>query len=320
MADIMGLFACCSQCLERPPIRRLRRVGEALLSLTGRVTMQGMARWADKGGSDRTLPRFFTTSLRWGTLQWVLSRHHLCEHADGFVMGGDEVVVTKSGKQTYGLDRRPYGRPQGRGPPPAQRQACGTGYRCLCAVTGMAIARHVVYSSVCKHLYLYARSRRTSGLPWRPVSGPRPPLPYAAARSSSPVPRASRPPRLRTTCAAPIRPSATPFMRSTSAASLCCSPSRRARTPWRPSSTAGACESLRALLHQSPRTFGKPTSRWTLALAAEVSFAQGLTPRLVSDETIRLALRRLRVTWKRAKHWITSPDPAYARKKNGATS
>jgi Homeodomain-like domain len=82
---------------------------------------------------------------------------------------------------------------------------------------------------------------------------------------------------------------------------------------------AGACEALRALLHQSPRTFGKPTSRWTLALAAEVSFAQGLTPRLVSDETIRVALRRLRVSWKRAKHGITSPDPAYARKKNDAT-
>jgi len=81
----------------------------------------------------------------------------------------------------------------------------------------------------------------------------------------------------------------------------------------------GACESLRTLLHQSPRTFGKPTSRWTLALAAEVSFAQGLTPRLVSDETIRLALRRLGVVWKRAKHWITSPDPAYTRKKTGAT-
>jgi transposase len=81
---------------------------------------------------------------------------------------------------------------------------------------------------------------------------------------------------------------------------------------------AGARERLRALLHQSPRTFGKPTSRWTLALAVEISFAQGLTPWLVSDETMRLALRRLGVTWKRAKHWITSPDPAYARKKNGA--
>jgi transposase len=83
---------------------------------------------------------------------------------------------------------------------------------------------------------------------------------------------------------------------------------------------AGACESLRALLHQSPRTFGQPTSRWTLALAAEVSFAQGLTPRLVSDEAIRVALRRLGVAWKRAKHWITSPDPAYARKKNDVTN
>jgi hypothetical protein len=83
---------------------------------------------------------------------------------------------------------------------------------------------------------------------------------------------------------------------------------------------AGACTSLRALLHQSSRTFGKPTRRWTLALAAAVSFAQGLTPRRVSDETIRLALRRMRVSWKRAKHWITSPDPAYARKKTGATS
>jgi transposase len=79
-------------------------------------------------------------------------------------------------------------------------------------------------------------------------------------------------------------------------------------------------ERLRALLHQSPRTFGKQTSVWTLELAAEVSFAEGITPRLVSDETIRAALAALGVRWKRAKHWITSPDPAYARKKNGATA
>lgn len=76
---------------------------------------------------------------------------------------------------------------------------------------------------------------------------------------------------------------------------------------------------LRALLHQSPRTFGKPTSRWSLALAAEVSFAEGITPHLVSDETIRNAIHALGMSWKRAKHWITSPDPDYARKKNGAT-
>ena len=79
-------------------------------------------------------------------------------------------------------------------------------------------------------------------------------------------------------------------------------------------------EALRELLHHKPRNFGKDTSLWTLELAAEVSFAEGLTPRLVSDEAIRVALRRLGVSWKRAKHWMTSPDPAYARKKNGVTS
>jgi transposase len=74
-------------------------------------------------------------------------------------------------------------------------------------------------------------------------------------------------------------------------------------------------EQLRALLHQSPRTFDKPTSVWTLDLAAAVSFEQGLTPTRVSGETIRATLRRLGVRWKRAKQWITSPDPEYARKK-----
>jgi len=78
-------------------------------------------------------------------------------------------------------------------------------------------------------------------------------------------------------------------------------------------------EQLRALLHQSPRTFGKPTSGWTLDLVAEVAFAQGITPRQVSGETIRTALVQLDVRWKRAKHWITSPDPAYLRKKSSAT-
>jgi Homeodomain-like domain len=78
-------------------------------------------------------------------------------------------------------------------------------------------------------------------------------------------------------------------------------------------------EDLRALLHQSPRTLGKPTSLWTLPLAAQVCFAKGWTPRLVSGETIRLVLKRLGVGWKRAKHWLVSPDPEYARKKKCAT-
>ena len=68
------------------------------------------------------------------------------------------------------------------------------------------------------------------------------------------------------------------------------------------------------------RDFGKPTGLWTLALAAEVAHAEGLTDRPVSIETIRQALKRLGVGWRRAKAWITSPDPAYARKKGRATA
>ena len=76
-------------------------------------------------------------------------------------------------------------------------------------------------------------------------------------------------------------------------------------------------EQLRALLHRSPRTFGKPTGVWTLGLVAELSFAEGINAERVSDETIRQARGRLGVRWKRAKQWITSPDPEYARKKLG---
>jgi transposase len=79
--------------------------------------------------------------------------------------------------------------------------------------------------------------------------------------------------------------------------------------------TPDQAEQLRALLHQSPRNFGLPTSLWTLPLAAKISFEQGLTREAVSGETVRATLARLGVKWKRAKQWITSPDPAYERKK-----
>ena len=83
---------------------------------------------------------------------------------------------------------------------------------------------------------------------------------------------------------------------------------------------AEGAQRLQVLLHQSPRTFGHPTSLWTLELAAAVSFAQGLTAQRVSREAIRTALRRLAVSWQRAKRWITSPDPAYTRKKKPGTA
>ena len=81
-----------------------------------------------------------------------------------------------------------------------------------------------------------------------------------------------------------------------------------------------SAQALREMLHRSPREFGYDTSLWTLAMAAEAAFEEGLTRRRVSGETIRTTLRRLLgVRWRRAKRWITSADPLYERKKAGAT-
>jgi hypothetical protein len=97
-----------------------------------------------------------------------------------------------------------------------------------------------------------------------------------------------------------------------------------ARRPTTPKAPAAAWDrrrddDLRDLLHRRPREFGKPTSLWTLALVAEVCHAKGWATRVLSAEAIRLILKRLGVGWKRAKHWITSPDPQYARKKRRGT-
>jgi transposase len=79
-------------------------------------------------------------------------------------------------------------------------------------------------------------------------------------------------------------------------------------------------DALKDLLHHSPRSLGKPTSLWTLDLVAEVCHSRGWTPRQLTGEAIRMALQRLGIRWRRAKHWITSPDPAYARKKKLGTA
>ena len=77
-----------------------------------------------------------------------------------------------------------------------------------------------------------------------------------------------------------------------------------------------SAEALREMLHRCPREFGYDTSLWTLEMAAQASFEEGLTRKRVSGETIRATLARLLgVRWMRAKRWITSPDPLYERKK-----
>jgi len=79
--------------------------------------------------------------------------------------------------------------------------------------------------------------------------------------------------------------------------------------------TAEKREQMRAILHQSPRNFGKNSSLWTLKLLAEVCHEQGLSPSQLSAPTLLDAVVRLGISWKLARQWINSPDPAYELKK-----
>jgi len=55
-------------------LRQLGRIAVAMLAITGRVTMLGLARWTGTGGSYRTVQRFFHTTLPWAAILWVLVR------------------------------------------------------------------------------------------------------------------------------------------------------------------------------------------------------------------------------------------------------
>jgi putative transposase len=76
-----------------------------MLMMTGRVTMLGISRWAGKGGSYRPVQRVFAQALPWAMLFWVCFRQHVYRPGDVYLLAGEEGVVTKAGKHTYGLDR-----------------------------------------------------------------------------------------------------------------------------------------------------------------------------------------------------------------------
>ena len=102
--EIMPLLICLNSYLNNTTLRQLNCIVEGMLSMTGRVTMLGISRWTEKGGSYRTIQRFFNLSISWCKINWFVIRHVLLGKGD-ILMAGDETTVTKSGKKTFGLDR-----------------------------------------------------------------------------------------------------------------------------------------------------------------------------------------------------------------------
>jgi len=103
--DILSLFACCSTLTSFASVRRLAVIAEAMLSMTGRVTMLNLSRWTEKGGSQRTIQRFYASAVPWAEMLTEFFRRHLFDPDDEYILGGDATTVTKAGQQTHGIDR-----------------------------------------------------------------------------------------------------------------------------------------------------------------------------------------------------------------------
>ena len=114
MIEILPLLECFAPVLRATTYQQMSRIALAMMGMSGRVTMLGMSRWTGAGGSYRTVQRFFATVIPWASLFWLFFRTHLYRQEEVYLLAGDEVVVTKAGKATHGLDRffaSLYGKP-----------------------------------------------------------------------------------------------------------------------------------------------------------------------------------------------------------------
>jgi putative transposase len=102
--DILALLQPIKGTLPRTTLRQLGRIIFAMLAMTGRVTMLGLSRWTEEGGSYRTIQRFYKTTIPWAQLFWQFFSQSLWQKEDAYILAGDECVVSKAGKKTYGLD------------------------------------------------------------------------------------------------------------------------------------------------------------------------------------------------------------------------
>jgi putative transposase len=105
MPEIVALTQCLVPYLSTTSLRHVRRILLALLCIPDRVTMLGLSRWTEDGGSYRTLQRWFQTPLDWATLLGTVVRVQLLDPNGEYLLAGDEVVVSQAGKHTYGLGR-----------------------------------------------------------------------------------------------------------------------------------------------------------------------------------------------------------------------
>lgn len=105
MSEIVALLQNIAPVICPTVLKQMSHVIYGLLISTGRITMLELSRWTERGGSYRTIQRWYHSKILWLQVMWILFTSQLWQAGHEYIAAGDEVVLGKAGKETFGLGR-----------------------------------------------------------------------------------------------------------------------------------------------------------------------------------------------------------------------
>jgi putative transposase len=105
MPEIVALLQTIAPVVSRTTLKQMSHVIYGMLVSHGRMTMLEISRWTERGGSYRTIQRWYHSTVLWLQIRWILFTSQLWQAGHDYIAAGDEVVFGKAGKETFGLGR-----------------------------------------------------------------------------------------------------------------------------------------------------------------------------------------------------------------------
>jgi putative transposase len=105
MSEILALLQNIAPVVAPTVLKQMSQVIYGLLISNGRITMLEISRWTEAGGSYRTIQRWYHSRLLWLQIIWILFTSQLWKAGHEYIAAGDEVVLGKAGKETFGIGR-----------------------------------------------------------------------------------------------------------------------------------------------------------------------------------------------------------------------
>jgi hypothetical protein len=105
MTEIVALLQTIAPAVAPTVLKQMSQVIYGMLISSGRMTMLELSRWTERGGSYRTIQRWYHSKLVWLQIMWILFTSQLWQAEHEYIAAGDEVVFGKAGRETFGLGR-----------------------------------------------------------------------------------------------------------------------------------------------------------------------------------------------------------------------